>query len=128
MLYFLYKLNIESVGHIRTKGVKMKKIMLVGLLAMFAVSPVMADGVYTETETVTTWERVSACPKAIRYNTVRDVKPCARKQAAKPVRIKTHTEVINHYQVYQPVTVYRPMGTQIERQIVPAKTCNKCAM
>ena len=94
----------------------MKKIMLVGLLAMFAVSPAMADGVYTETETVTTWERVSACPKAIRYNTVRDVKPCAKK--AQPVRVKTHTEVIDHYQVYQPVTVYKPMGTEVHRRVI----------
>ncbi len=106
----------------------MKKVLLVGLLAVLANASAMADGVYTETETVTTYEGVSGCANNFRYVSSRDVKPCARKKVAKPVRVKTHTEIINHYQVYQPVTVYRPMGVQIERQVVPAKPCDKCAM
>ena len=54
-------------------------------------------------------------------------RPCAQK-VAEPVRVKTHTEVIDHYQVYQPVTVYKPMGTQIQRRVVPVVHCNKCGM
>lgn len=104
----------------------MKKFLLIGALSAFVCASAMADGVYTETETVTTYERVGGCANNVRYASSRDVKPCVRSQAAKPVRVKTHTEVINHYQVYQPVTVYRPMGTQIERQIVPVKSCGKC--
>ncbi len=104
----------------------MKKYLL-GVLGMFMVCSVACAGYsYTETETVTTWERVDysvgtgcgcACDK--RFGSSRDVKPCARRAVvAAPVRVKTHTEIIDHYQVYQPVTVYKPMGTEIQRRIV----------
>jgi hypothetical protein len=107
----------------------MKKCLIVGLCAAMVLGPASAAVKYTETETVVTVERVSVnrgcCAK--RFASSIDVRPCARK-AAKPVRVKTHTEVIDHYQVYQPVTVYQPMGTQIERRVLPVKNCNKCGV
>ncbi|MBR6598263.1 MAG: hypothetical protein IKL37_00510 [Alphaproteobacteria bacterium] len=106
----------------------MKKCLIVGMCAAMVFGPASAAVKYTETETVVTVERVSAnrggCAK--RFASSRDVRPCAHKAVAKPVRVKTHTEVIDHYQVYQPVTVYQPMGVQVERRIVPVKSCNKC--
>ncbi|MCL2748486.1 MAG: hypothetical protein FWE50_00200 [Alphaproteobacteria bacterium] len=38
------------------------------------------------------------------------------------VMVKTHTEVVDHYQTYRPVTVYQPAGTYSERRTV----CNYC--
>ena len=111
----------------------MKRVLLVSVLsALVCGGAVASDYVYTETETVSTWESVSVQPVDNgRYVSSRDVKPVRRpcaKKAAAPVRVKTHTEVIDHYQVYQPVTVYQPMGTQIQRRVVPATNCNKCGM
>ncbi|MBR5153172.1 MAG: hypothetical protein IKW57_00020 [Alphaproteobacteria bacterium] len=116
----------------------MKKNCLVTLVGlMLAGNAVASDFTYTETETVTTYERVNydvSCGNGCnqRFVSSRDVvkpiaRPCAERQVAgRPVRVKTHTEVIDHYQVYQPVTVYQPMGTEIQRRVVPAETCNKC--
>ena len=116
----------------------MKEFLFASVMVLMAVASAQAsDFVYTETETETVWESVNVnttcgngCEK--RFLSSRDVekpsvRPCAARQVAtQPVRVKTHTEVIDHYQVYQPVTVYKPMGTQIQRRVVPAKTCNKC--
>ena len=102
------------------KGVGMKKTLLVALGALFVCGAAMAY-TYTETETITTYERFGietqcgqGCAK--RFVSSRDVKPCAKK--AQPVRVKTHTEIIDHYQVYQPVTIYKPMGTEIQRRVI----------
>lgn len=100
----------------------MKKCLFVLLGALFICSAATAGYTYTETETITTWERVSAdipCGCNKRSYSSRDVKPCEiRTTAAQPVRVKTHTEVIDHYQVYQPVTVYKPIRTEVQRRIV----------
>ncbi|MCL2748487.1 MAG: hypothetical protein FWE50_00205 [Alphaproteobacteria bacterium] len=48
---------------------------------------------------------------------------CAQNCGA-PVRVKTHTEIVDHYQVYQPVIVYQPAGTYSERRVVQADPCN----
>lgn len=103
------------------KGVEMKKTLLVALGALFVCGVAFAGYTYTETETITTYERFGAEIKcgqgcAKRFVSSRDVKPCAKK--AQPLRVKTHTEIIDHYQVYQPVVVYKPMGTEIQRRIV----------
>ena len=112
----------------------MKKILCSVLVSVFCCAAAFADVKYTETEVVTTWENldivVEGPVQPQRFYSSRDVarmnvRPCARR-AAEPVRVKTHTEVIDHYQVYQPVTIYKPMGTQIERRVVPVKSCNKC--
>ena len=44
---------------------------------------------------------------------------------AQPFAMKTQTEVIDHYQVYQPVTAYQPAGTFSQRAVVQAqRPCN----
>lgn len=102
------------------KGVVMKKTLLLVLGALFVSGAAMAY-TYTETETITTYESFSVdtqcgygCAK--HFVADHDVKPYARK--AQPVRVKTHTEIIDYYQVYQPVVVYRPVGTEFHRRIV----------
>lgn len=133
------------------KGIIMKKALLGSLVALLFASVAVADGVVTETETVTTWENVSYEMVAPAVDNVKttcgrfassaDVKPCRKpcnkcnrcakcariaQPAPQPVRVKTHTEVIDHYQVFQPVTVYQPMGVQVERRVVPVGSCNRC--
>ena len=104
----------------------MKKTILTSLFAaMVAVNANASDGgLYSETETYT---------NRVRYNTVEYTAPVEQRVApvatcnscAQPVRVKTHTEVIDHYQVYRPVTVYEPAGTYAERRVV-RNTCNRC--
>ncbi len=112
----------------------MKQFLCAGLMSALIFGGATANYVVTETEVVTTWENVDVVVEnefvPRRFHSSRDVvratpRPCTR-QVAQPVRVKTHTEVIDHYQVYQPVTVYKPMGTQIERRVVPAKNCHRC--
>ncbi|MBP3397629.1 MAG: hypothetical protein J6K82_01745 [Alphaproteobacteria bacterium] len=112
----------------------MKNVALMGLvLALVAGNANASDYTYTETETVVVVENLSVNASANncgqRFVSSRDVrpnvKPCAAR-AGEPVRVKTHTEVVDHYQVYQPVTVYQPMGTYTHRYVVPAKKCGHC--
>lgn len=108
----------------------MKKILFVAFAAAIVAMPSMADGIVTETETVTTVEVLDYNYTAPRYVSSAQVMPCKRpyaKRASAPVRVKTHTEVIDHYQLYQPVTIYKPVGKKIEKHIIPAKPCGKCA-
>ena len=100
----------------------MQKIMLAVLVCCACPGVACADVKYTETENVTIVERFYVVPEDNRRVIPR---PCVRK-AAEPVRVKTHTEIIDHYQVYQPVTIYRPMGIEIQRKVVPAESCGKC--
>ena len=98
------------------------KVFLLGLIAVVAFGMDANAGVkITETEQITIVEKFYISPKARKVAP----RPCAKK-AGEPVRVKTHTEIIDYYQVYQPVTVYKPMGTQIQRRVVPAKKCAKC--
>lgn len=107
----------------------MKRILFASFMALFVVVPVMADGIVTETETITTVEvleynytpRYVSPVQAVTYK-----RPCAKQMAA-PVRVKAYTEVIDHYHVYQPVTVYKPVGRVSSRRIIRApQGCNKC--
>ena len=85
-----------------------------------------ADGVVTETETITTVEVLEYNYVAPRYVSSAHVVPHKRK-CANPIRVKTHTEVIEHYQLYQPVTVYQPVGRVTERRVVRAPmACGQC--
>ena len=107
----------------------MKKLFLASFFVMIFTVPAFADGVVTETETVTTVEVVEYNYNAPRYVSSAQVvphkRPCAKRNA--PVRVKTHTEVIDHYQLYQPVTIYQPMGRVSTRRIIRApQVCNKC--
>lgn len=105
----------------------MKNILFALFAAMVVATSAMADGIVSETETVTTVEVVEYNYTAPRYVSSAQVVPHKRPCANAPVRVKTHTEVVNHYQLYQPVTVYKPVGRYVERHIVPAKNpCDKC--
>ena len=129
----------------------MKKTILSSILAVLACTAANASdgGVYTE-ETFTNHvvmnfdvvevpvpapvakpaprpcTKCGACGSRV-ASSVDVARPCPR-AAANPVRVKTHTEVIDHYQVYQPVTVYQPVGEYAERRVVanPVKPCNRC--
>ena len=107
----------------------MKKTILSGLFAVMACAGANASdgGLYSETETYT---------NRVRYNSSAEVyAPVAQPRrevvatcnsCAQPVRVKTHTEVIDHYQVYRPVTVYEPAGVYSERRVISNNTCNRC--
>ena len=105
----------------------MKKILFASFTAMIMATSSMADGIVTETETVTTVEVLEYSYEMPRYVTSAQVvphkRPCAKTVA--PVRVKTHTEVIDHYQLYQPVTVYKPVGRVSARRIIRGpQPCN----
>ena len=107
----------------------MKKILFASFAAAIMATSSMADGIVTETETITTVEVLELNYGAPRYVSSAQVvphkRPCAKTSA--PVRVKTHTEVIDHYQLYQPVTIYQPAGRVSERRIIRApQSCNKC--
>jgi hypothetical protein len=109
----------------------MKKTILTGLFGAFVATCAVASdgGVYSETETFT---------NSVRYNTntVTYAEPAQERVAytyantcnscAQPVRVKTHTEVVDHYQVYRPVTVYEPAGVYSERRVIRNNTCGSC--
>ena len=99
----------------------MKKTLLFGMLVCLAsAGAAVADCKYTETETITTVEVWTI--ENVPHGYVVPRKKCENK-SAQPVRVKTHTEVIDHYQVYQPVTIYKPVGTQVQRRVIPANKC-----
>ncbi len=115
----------------------MKKTILTGLFAaMVTVCANASDGgLFSETETFT--NRVRYNTNTVTYVPVESTAPAAPvaqprrnvvaacNSCAQPVRVKTHTEVIDHYQVYRPVTVYEPAGVYSERRVV-RNTCNRC--
>ena len=92
---------------------------------MVSVSANASDGgAYIETETYTNHISYNAAPVYVNETAPAVVsRPCAN---AQPVRVKTHTEVIDHYQVYRPVTVYKPAGTYAERRVVAKEPCSRC--
>ena len=105
----------------------MKKTILTSLFAAMVCATANASdgGLYTETETYTNRVRynTSTVTYAAPAQPAVAAAPC--NSCAQPVRVKTHTEVIDHYQVYRPVTVYEPAGTYSERRVV-RNTCNRC--
>ena len=110
----------------------MKKTILSGLMAgLFCVAAQASDGGLFVEETVNTRTdfRVETVnyANAPRRAVVEQPRPCTH-ACGTPVSVKTHTEVIDHYQMYQPVVVYQPAGTYSERRIVeqPRPRCNRC--
>lgn len=125
----------------------MKKTILFGVMAMIVAGTANAsDGAYWENETFNVREKINidsvsyyddayvaprgeiaTAPTCGRVRSSLDVRPCD-KRIAEPVRVKTYTEVIDHYQVYQPVVQYVPAGTYSQRRIInaPAPRCNRC--
>jgi len=107
----------------------MKKTLLSSLLAMVVATAANASdgGIYQETETYTTRIRynttVATAPAQPQCGYVANVacaRPAPRPVPAAPVRVKTHTEVIDHYQLYRPVVNYVPAGTYSERRVCSA--------
>lgn len=43
---------------------------------------------------------------------------CNTSATLRPVRVKKYTEVIDHYQEYQPVVQYVPSGTHTTRRVI----------
>ncbi len=132
----------------------MKKIALFGIFAgiMTLAGGAYADG-YVETETVNAYETITIdtvtyvndgyvaparvrvatptpCRSASSLHVARDCgcnKPAQKKLA--PVSVKKYTEVIDHYQVYEPVVSYRPAGEYTTRRYIDAPNphCGTCA-
>lgn len=99
----------------------MKQVIFASMLTVLAVPAMASDG--------STWN-YAAPGYAQNYGgyAVQSA-PCGGACGA-PIRVKVGTEVIDHYQVYQPVTVYQPAGMYSERRIVqaaPAPRCGRCA-
>lgn len=135
----------------------MKKIILSGIFASVFFTGAYASDMYTETETINTYETISidtvTYVDTVYAAPVRTVKParittpcrvassidvarnncgCNRHPAARklnPVRVKTYSEVIDHYQVYQPVVTYKPAGEYTTRRYIDAPNphCGTCA-
>lgn len=125
-----------------------KTVLFSALIGAILTTGAYADG-FAETETTTVRERIT-------IDTVRfyedsyiptkqpmRAKPCraasslnvAQKCGCKktqprlaPVRVKTYTEVIDHYQIYEPVITYRPAGTYTTRRYIdgPNPHCGTC--
>ncbi len=120
------------------------KMAFLSVLATLALAlPAAASDMATETETYTSHIKYNfdtvtyvndayTAPRAPKCGTrvassIDLARPCQARIATPkitPVRVKTYTEVIDHYTVYQPVVTYHPAGTYAQRRIVP--TCNRC--
>ncbi len=124
----------------------MKKIILSGIFASIICTCAYASDMYTETETINTYETISVdtvtyvdtvytvpvrttqparvatpCRAASSIDVARNNCGCNKQPVQRklnPVRIKTYSEVIDHYQVYQPVITYKPAGTYTTRRYI----------
>ena len=106
----------------------MKKTILTGLFgALVATCACASDGgVYSETETYTNHIRYNTAAAVSYAEPTRATVAYTCNSCAQPVRVKTHTEVVDHYQVYRPVTVYEPAGVYSERRVIRNNGCNRC--
>lgn len=134
----------------------MKKVILFGAFAIIIgmCANAFADGYsYTETETFDTYETIKIdtvtyvdtvypepvrvvakpmpCRAASSMDVARTMRDCHKptKRELAPVRVKTYSEVIDHYQVYQPVVTYKPAGEYTTRRYIDAPNphCGTCA-
>ena len=130
----------------------MKKLILFQMLGiMICMTAHASDGLYVQDETYTVRESLRAetvsyyddayiAPQRVAIKQAKkcapvassiNVRPCDVRSAhavGTPIRVKTYSEVIDHYQVYQPVVQYVPAGTYSQRRIFQASqpTCKKC--
>ena len=126
----------------------MKKVFVSTMLALVTCGAIASDGgIYTETETFTNQVKLDfntvtyyddvvvakpgpvaprPCGKERVASSIDVVRPCPCAAAAEPVSVKTHTEVIDHYQVYKPVTKYVPAGTYTTRRVIESPRCKNC--
>jgi len=110
----------------------MKKLLMSIFACVAFIGPATASdgGVYIETSNVYSGTAqytravnttVAAPARATTRNVVVGHRPCGCGRATpamNPVAVKTHTEVIDHYRVYQPVVEYIPVGTYTTRRVV----------
>lgn len=106
----------------------MKKLVFASILAIMACAGANASdgGVYMETSNVYSgtaqYTRATTTSNESERRVVIGHRPCPCQRAAvpapAPVAVKTHTEIIDHYQVYQPVVEYVPAGTYTRRRMV----------
>ena len=109
----------------------MKKALFASILAIatFAGANASDGGVYMETSNVYSgtaeYTRTATVTETVDAPAPRRVvvghRPCGCQRAAvasAPVAVKTYTEVIDHYQVYQPVVEYVPAGTYTRRHVI----------
>lgn len=105
----------------------MKKAILVSVIAAAVCGASYASdgGVFIDTQTTTKRVSINAqrteytAPAPTRIVVSAQPRPCARAAVTTaPVRVKTYTEVIDHYQVYQPVTILQPIGAYAQRRVV----------
>lgn len=112
----------------------MKKILFVSLTAIFACFGANASdgGVYMETQRYESNKyygtaEYARAPRTSARRVIVGRRPCAATSAATnaapAVAIKTHTEVIEHYQMYQPVVEYIPVGTYTTRREITRPCC-----
>lgn len=110
----------------------MKKLASAAFAAIVSFSGAYASdgGVYLETSNV--YSGTARYTRAQITSTTVDTRPAARRVvvgrrpclcnraavAAEPVRVKTFTEVIDHYQEYQPVVQYVPSRTHTTRRVI----------
>jgi len=115
-----------------TKGIPMKKIICSALFAVVAGGACASDGYWNYSSPDYTARRANYINYATGSNyAVRNDarytvpgRPCAQNCGA-PVKVKTHTEIVDHYQLYQPVLIYEPAGTYSERRVVQTNPCNR---
>ncbi|MBD5401045.1 hypothetical protein HDR61_04885 [bacterium] len=114
----------------------MKKLLLASLfvIALAGTANASDGGVYIESSNVysgtsdyTRTEYVAPAPRTTARRVVTGHRPCGCTHRATvtavavrpaPVAVKTYSEVIDHYQVYQPVVSYVPAGTYTQRRMV----------
>lgn len=121
----------KRMCYVKNTGVKMRKYLFAGVCACFVSGVAVADCKYMETENVTVIEEFDFVQTNHKFNRpIKKYRPVVKKQQklAEPVKLKTHTEVVEYYQVLQPVTVYKPIGTEVKRYVVPARHCDRCEM
>ncbi len=115
----------------------MKKILFVGLIVGIVCSANASDDGFENyfIGQTTKSEQPMMVPPAIREPVVTEYvvkQPVVKKKCSKcskcqkkQIRVKDYTEVIEHYQVFEPVTIYKPVGTYSERHVIEPR-CNRC--
>ncbi|MDR0803572.1 MAG: hypothetical protein LBO08_00575 [Rickettsiales bacterium] len=101
----------------------MKKILTAVCLSVVAVAAVASDGgLYGDYERVEYRRAQPAQVKKYEYQPIARQSRCGGSPCGAPVRVKVGTEIIDHYQEFQPVVYYEPSRTYSVRRTV--KPCN----
>ncbi|MCL2331450.1 MAG: hypothetical protein FWC61_02795 [Proteobacteria bacterium] len=110
----------------------MKKVLMSGLFVCIAGAAFASDGgLVGDYNYVRPVRNTVVSAPAPQYANVQyapaAAATCGRACGA-PIAVKTGTEIIDHFQMFQPVTVYQPAGTFSQRRVVqnPQPVCNRC--